>query len=308
MGLALNAPEPPPRAPAPAPAPSLIQMSDHIQPSGVESPFDGVRAIYYLNMDSCVDRHIHMESILSDPIVKKSGCSVMRIPAVDGRDSRFSVSDHFGFYGGTQQNPRMMPTEYACTLSHIKAIHQFARDVEENNWDYDSVAIIAEDDLSLEFAPYWPKSIKDYIDAAVGAGSLSPDWEVLQLSYCLFATVPARPYAERWGMHKNYCGTISYMIKYSAAVRLIEYLCRFSNPGDLNTKYFIGGEFPYYHHADRFLYSFFHTFSSNPPLMTYRDSNDSTVHPDHVNYHAKSKERTKRMWLGWDASEESVAS
>ena len=285
---------------------NLIRLSDHIAPTNIESPIDGIQAAYYINIDSSTERRLHMEAILSDPMFRKANCNVFRIPAIDGRDSRFRVEDHFVFYGGTQQNPRMMPTEYACTLSHIKAIHQFARDVEENNWDYDSMALIAEDDLSLEFVHFWPKSVRDLVNAAVECGSLPEDWEVLQLSYCLFAPVPSGKYAEPWHISKNYCGTIAYLIRYPAAVRLVQYLCQFSNPSDPNQKYYIGGEHPYYHHSDRFLFSFFRTYTSNPPLMTYRDSNDSTIHMDHVDYHAKSKERTKRMWLGWDASESSV--
>lgn len=286
---------------------SNIKLSDHLQPTKLESPLDGIQRAYYLNMPTSTERKNHMNTVLKHTaFTAKNGIPTFHIKAIDGRDPNFKVSDYFEFYSGVQKNPRMMNSEYATTLSHIKAIHQFARDVEEYNLPYESIALIMEDDISMEFVDYWPKSVNQLIADAEYSGSLPSNWEVLQLSYCLFATVPSGKPAEPWHMRKNFCGIIAYFIRYSAAVRLIEYLCKFSNPSDSYCKYYIGPEFPYYHHADRFLYSFFNTFTLNPPLFTYRDSNDSNIHPDHLDYHAKSKERTKRMWIGWDASEDSV--
>ena len=217
-----------------------------------------------------------MEELFQDPMF--IGIPIEQVPAIDG--TKESIEDSLDFYQ-CMKNPRMMATEYGCTLSHFRAIHQFAM-------TDDPVALIVEDDLSTEFIPYWKKSMKQWIDGAPS------DWEVIQLSYILFDYYPSEEY-ETWEMQKNLCGTAAYLITNDAAKRLITYLCRFSSPA--MPKYCIGSEHPLYHHADRFLYSFFRTYSTNRPPFTHRDSNDSMIHPDHVDFHAESKEKTKKLYL-----------
>jgi GR25 family glycosyltransferase involved in LPS biosynthesis len=256
--------------------PKYIQLGDHLEPTHLSNPMEGVSNIYYVNMERSVDRRKHMEALFQDPIFRS--IPIEAVPALDG--TKESIDDALDFYQ-CMKNPRMMATEYGCTLSHFRAIHQFAM-------TDDPVALIVEDDLSTEFMPYWKKSMKQWIDGA------PPDWEVIQLSYILFEYLPSDEY-ERWEMHKNLCGTAAYLITNDAAKRLITYLCRFSSPA--MPKYCIGNEHPVYHHADRFLYKFFRTYSTNRPPFTYRDSNDSMIHPDHVDFHAESKEKTKRLYL-----------
>ena len=253
-----------------------LQLGDYLEPTHLSNPMEGVSNIYYLNMERSVDRKKHMEALFQDPMFH--GIPIEHVPAVDG--TKESIDDALDFYQ-CMKNPRMMATEYGCTLSHFRAIHQFAM-------TDDPVALIVEDDLSVEFIPYWKKSMKQWIDGAPS------DWEVIQLSYILFEYLPTDDY-ETWEMRKNLCGTAAYLITNDAAKRLITYLCRFSSP--VMPKYCIGSEHPIYHHADRFLYSFFRTYSTNRPPFTHRDSNDSMIHPDHVDFHAESKEKTKKLYL-----------
>ena len=256
--------------------PKFIQLGDHIEKTHLSTPMEGVSNIYYVNMERSVDRKKHMEELFQDPMFR--GIPIERVPAIDG--TKESIEDSLDFYQ-CMKNPRMMATEYGCTLSHFRAIHQFAM-------TDDPVALIVEDDLSVEFIPYWKKSMKQWIDGAPS------DWEVIQLSYILFEYLPSEEY-EIWQMQKNLCGTAAYLITNDAAKRLITYLCRFSSP--VMPKYCIGSEHPIYHHADRFLYTFFRTYSTNRPPFTHRDSNDSMIHPDHVDFHAESKEKTKKLYL-----------
>lgn len=255
---------------------TVTDLSKVLDKTNLESPFSGVDAIYYINMDKSTDRNEHMKQQLSDPAF--SGVPVTRIAAFDGaKDDIFKYLD---FYR-CAKNPRMMNSEYACTLSHFRAIHEFAM-------TDDPIALIFEDDVSTEFIPYWKKTMRQHIDDA------PKDWEVLQLSYILFETVPTVEY-ELWEMKKNFVGAAAYLIKNDAAKRLINYLCQYSSPA--MPKYTFGPEIPYYHHADRFLYCFFKTYSYNCAPFTYRDQNDSNIHPDHLDYHSESKERTKQLYL-----------
>ena len=125
--------------------PKFIQLGDHIEKTHLSNPMEGVSNIYYLNMERSVDRKKHMEALFQDPIFR--GIPIEQVPAIDG--TKESIDDSLDFYQCVK-NPRMMATEYGCTLSHFRAIHQFAM-------TDDPVALIVEDDLSTEFIPYWKK-------------------------------------------------------------------------------------------------------------------------------------------------------
>jgi GR25 family glycosyltransferase involved in LPS biosynthesis len=256
--------------------PAKICLADHLSPVHLPAPLKGLSAVYYINMDRSTDRDAHMRQVFEDPIFQ--GIPVERVKGIDGKQDQ--VLDYLDFHM-CSKNPRMMDTEYGCTLSHFRAIHQFAM-------TDDPIGLIVEDDLSTEFVPFWQKTVEEVVAGA------PPDWEVLQLSYILFDTLPSEGY-NLWEMHKNFCGTAAYLIRNEAAKRLIQYLCRHSSP--VMPKYSLGPEVPYYHHADRFLYIFLKTYSYAPPLFTYRDNNDSTIHPDHVDFHSESKEKTKKLYL-----------
>jgi len=267
-----------PVAAHPTSTPTLLRLADHLTPTNLSHPLEGLPRIYYINLDRSTDRRAYMETLFSDPIF--AGIEVERVEGMDGKAE--PMENYLDFYG-CQKHPRMMNTEFACTVSHFRAIHQFAM-------TDDPVALIVEDDLSVEFVPFWKVSLGELIAAAPA------DWEILQLSYILFSHYHATPY-DRWEMQKNYCGTAAYLITNDAAKRLTTYLCRFSSPA--MPKYCIGHEFPYYHQADRFLYCFFHTYSVCPPPFTPKDDNDSLIHQEHLDHHVTSKEKTKKMYLGW---------
>lgn len=268
----------------------IIQLSDHMMPLNYPNMMNGISSIYYLNMNKSTNRRNHIESVLNGEEFKN--IPKVRIEAVDGKSPDFLVENYFDFYGGTQKNPRMLPTEYATTLSHIRAIQQFVEDSYSMGWDDDTIGLVVEDDMSSEFLPYWRTDIDGLV-----RNRAPKDWEILQVSYILFEFAPKEEF-EQWMMNKNMCGTAAYFIRLCGAKRLMDYLCKYSSPTQF--RYCIGPEYPFYHHTDRFLYSFLRTYGVNPPLFTYRDSNDSSIHPDHVNFHANSKEKTKKLWLGWD--------
>lgn len=271
-----------------------IELSDHLNTFNIKSPLSGVSRAYYLNLKRSIDRREHMETVISNPIF--SNIPVNRIESIDGSDPSFNLSDYIHFKKLNDDiNISMKNVEYATTLSHVKAIHRFVLDVEKNKLSKNSVALIMEDDVSTEFVQYWPKSLFDLIKEGEKSGSLSKDWEVLQLSYSLFKKIPkGEPVGalfEPWVMH--YCGAIAYLIRYPAAVRFMQFLI---GTDDSDKNIYIKNK-TINHQADLMFYEFLRTYTIIPPLFTYRDSNDSTIHSEHLNSHEISKEWTKRMWL-----------
>jgi len=262
----------------PPQAEPLIKLSDYLEPINIANPMEGISNIYYINLDRCTDRKNYMEKMFQDPMFQ--GIELERVEGMDGKTER--MEDFLDFYM-CQKHPRMVNSEFACTISHFRAIHQFAM-------TDDPIALIVEDDLSVEFVPYWKETMGELIQGA------PPDWEILQLSYILFSHYHTEKY-DPWEMSKNYCGTAAYLITNDAAKRLTTYLCRFSSPA--MPKYCIGAEHPYYHQADRFLYCFFKTYSINCAPFTPKDNNDSLIHEQHLEHHILSKEKTKKMYLGW---------
>ena len=60
--------------------------------------------------------------------------------------------------------------EFACLLSHLETIRRFSETDKK-------IALIFEDDVSLDYVKYWNKSICNIIKNAPS------DWEILMLNY-----------------------------------------------------------------------------------------------------------------------------
>ena len=112
---------------------------------------DGIDVIYWINLDRSIDRRNHMEKIFKDPVFKNT--NIERISAVDGKNPT-GVYPKLNFIH-KQKNDY----EYACMLSHLDSISRFS------NTNYD-VAMIMEDDITLDFKKYWRKSVREIIQNA----------------------------------------------------------------------------------------------------------------------------------------------
>ncbi len=262
----------------------FLQLEDHICPTTTtgSSIKDCVDHIFYVNLDRCTERRQYIESVVG---VHPTFASVPihRISAIDG--SVTDVDEHISFQSPYTKNPKISDAIYGCTISHIRAIEQFAHMSVDG-----SIALIVEDDVSLEFSPYWPATIKQCIDAA------PPDWEILQVSsipYYHHNRVNRAGYDyERWNISKKVCGTAAYLITHQAAHRIIQFLHRQNN-----TKYCIGPPMSRWYQSDVVIYDYLCTYTVYPPPFTYRDNNDSMIHTDHLSFHVQMKEHTKRMYL-----------
>ena len=284
----------------------ILQLEDHMCPTTttVSSIKDCVDHIFYVNLDRCTERRQYIESVVSvHPTVES--VPIHRISAIDG--STTDVDEYVSFQSPYTKNPLVSNAVYGCTISHIRAIETFA-----NMGADGSIALIVEDDVSLEFSPYWPATMKQCIDAA------PPDWEILQVSsipYYHHDRVNRAGYDyDRWNISKKVCGTAAYLITHQAAQRIIQFLkptLRY-HEGRLhphhwglhrqddfgsNTKYCIGPPMSRWYQSDVLIYDYLCTYTVYPPPFTYRDNNDSMIHSDHLSFHVQMKEHTKRMYL-----------
>lgn len=236
---------------------------------GKEVRTRNIRFLYWLNLDRSPDRRIHMENVLKDPIFDTM--QKTRIMAIDGK------TDDLEKYMKIDK-PRMLSTEYGCTLSHLEAIRQFAQSSTLSD-DSLSWALILEDDICLDFKPYWEKTLTEIIKEA------PQDWEIIQLSYIITEYEPKELY-EHHTPKKNLCSTAAYIISNKAAKRIILEIYKngkFHLPNNIN------------HQADIFLFFYFKTYTYKYCPFIYRTVNDSLIHPDHVEYHTKNKEKIEKM-------------
>lgn len=240
----------------------------------LENPLQDIPRIYYINLTRSFERRKYMQDLLSHP--RYAGIPIERIGGCDGE--REPLEQSIGFRD-VLPNPQMSRSEYGCTVAHFRAIHAFSLHCSDASY-----TLILEDDVSDEYVPLWTQTLREQIEHAPA------DWEVLQLSYIQWGYLPTEAY-ERTEMSKNLCGTAAYVIRYTAAKRLIDYLCPGGGGDTPATQlYTIGPEYPLFHYADRFLYIFFTTYCLRMPPFTYRDANDSLIHPDHMELHRRSKQ------------------
>lgn len=219
---------------------------------------DGIDVIYWINLDRSTDRRQRMETMFKDPVFK--GKKIIRVQAVDGKAANIDEILNANFEG--MQPNRFTKVEYACTLSHLNAIRQFSQ-------SDDKVALIMEDDMTLEYKPYWKKSVKQIMDNAPS------DWEIISLTY-ITSKLPTKLYSP----HHNMDSTGAYLIK-NNKINLPNYIKLESN---------------LLHTADNYIFDKIKTYFYKYPLFIYAYNETSTIHQEHVErYHNKSKQQIDDM-------------
>ena len=108
---------------------------------------DEVDVIYWIKLDSSTDRRQKMGKMFKDDVFK--GIDIVRVSAVDGSDPNIDI---IIANNTVKDSDKATPVEYSCLLSHLNAIKTFMKS------DHD-IAMIMEDDMTLEYKPYWDKSI-----------------------------------------------------------------------------------------------------------------------------------------------------
>jgi GR25 family glycosyltransferase involved in LPS biosynthesis len=190
-----------------------------------------------------------------------------RIPAVDGKllpkSKIYSQLDNIDY--------SRTVIEYACLLSHLNAIKTF-------NLSKHNIALILEDDISLEYLKYWNESICDIIYNA------PEDWEVIMLNYQAF-------YYLNDTYTLNYKGRVScaqaYLINKRGSNKLINILFK-------NNKYVLTN--CNIHTADNYIFCILKTYIYKYPYFTYPTENDSTIHTSHLDFHKYGKDLAFHSW------------
>ena len=211
---------------------------------------NAIDIIYWINLDRSVDRKKRMEKILKNFNIKNK-----RIKASDGKLE--SYEDIYGnFICNNFVNTKL---EYACLLSHLNTIKEFAN---SNN----QISLILEDDISLDFSIYWDKYISKIIDDA------PKDWNIIMIGYTynkqlinLYTdntdNINDKKIDQIWS-------TLSYIINKKGAHKLINKILE-------NNKYNISSLKN--HVADFFLYKTLKTYTYKYPYFTYNNNIISTI-------------------------------
>jgi GR25 family glycosyltransferase involved in LPS biosynthesis len=225
----------------------------------LSEPFDneekwlnGIDAIYWINLDRSPDRKTWMEKLFEDPVFQDIRNE--RISAIDGKtpgliDSLLDIP---------KKQDGHTDVVYACLLSHLNAIRQF-------NNSSDNVALIAEDDICLDFQQYWKAPIKKVIDNA------PDDWDIIQLYYFVGDDFLKKEYT--LNVNSEYPSAVAYLINKKGSKKLMEGTY-------VNNKYKLKMEHP--HSADNYIYRELTSYVYKYPYITHRTENDSTLHQEHV--------------------------
>ena len=218
--------------------------------------------IYWINLDRSLTRKNNMSQILKNINIQNQ-----RISATDGK--LYSDDEIYNkFYNNDRSKTKI---EYACLLSHLNTIKVF----NESNYN---IALILEDDISLEYLQYWNKTICEIIHNA------PIDWEIIMLNYSTIYYL-----TEEYTLNKN--GYINcaqaYLINKNGSSRLMNSLLK-------NNKYVLHPT--YIHTADNYIFSIIKTYAYKYPYFTYPINNDSTIHNLHLSYHNYCKSVAFNTW------------
>ncbi|OCJ02708.1 glycosyl transferase [Rhizobium sp. AC44/96] len=191
-------------------------LSSGKQYSSIASWINERMATYYINLERCPDRRLHMDAMLA-----AQGLKFRRVPAIDGSQLKLPVAgfDEQGYKLRHGRKPN--PFEIGCYLSHLAC----ARELLETQKAY---ALILEDDLAF------PADILELLSAALEDAS---SWDILRLStvnkgrkYIVKRLTAARGLAVSLTREK---GSGAYIINRRAAAWITEQLNPMRLPYDL---------------------------------------------------------------------------
>jgi GR25 family glycosyltransferase involved in LPS biosynthesis len=217
--------------------------------------------MYYINLDRSPerDRYIRHEFGRYD-------LQPIRIPAVDGRKIVHTSS---GVVDGTRfrVDCNISPSELGCTLSHLKAIKKAHTDGHE-------MALVFEDDVSLELVRHWDVTIEELCRSA---GS---EWDIIHMSAYLRNVSPL---SSPLTLHRGAAwSTAGYLIHRRGMRKILDTTTRSDGGIVMESKKSAV--------ADSFLYNTVHTMIPNRVFfVTFNSlaSMNSVIHSKHNNMHIK---------------------
>jgi GR25 family glycosyltransferase involved in LPS biosynthesis len=225
---------------------------------------DSIDVIYWINLDRSGDRRERMRQFFKDPIFR--GKKIVRFPAIDGKRENLSRLLKM------PANKTLNEYEYACLLSHLEVLRILSLQPQYKR------ALILEDDATLDYKPFWKKSVDEVIDKAPG------DWEALMLTY-ISHQVPTEDYT----LNKDqYWSTLAYVVTSDAARRLVE-LTRESDG-----LYHLDETIP--SDADRYIFLKLRTYVYKYPFFVYQYNEQSTIRQVSVPIHDASRQKIDAMY------------
>jgi len=217
-----------------------------------------IDAVYYINMNKSIKRKKYMIELLKDDIF--DNMKKHRSIAIDGSKKNIMSVLKANLVNINLEKCSII--EYACLLSHLKTILKFAKS------DY-NIALILEDDVSLEYKQYWKNNLEDCILDA------PKDWGILQLCYLPFNPIPKKIYDNKI----NY-SSVAYLINKDSALKFLKKIY-------VDNKFILDNNIK--HVPDPLLYILIKTYVYKYPYFTYKTDN-STIHPNHIKkYHIPPK-------------------
>lgn len=239
---------------------------------------DGIDRIFWINLDAAIDRRIKMERMLAEV----GGIECRRISAIGGGQNNLYMGVPGRF--APDRSPDKCARELGCLCSHISAIRAAAAAKR------DEIALIMEDDMTLDFRPYWTKNIKNVIREA------PEDWEIIQLCYITDFPPEAEYEKIEYDNKNGRYSTGAYLIRSNAARKFIEKIDgggagAHSALMDLSRAL----ENPAYYLADHYLYSVFCTYTYKYPFFIYSSMEKSYICDDRWKFHEESRQRLEKM-------------
>jgi len=212
---------------------------------------DGADVIYWINLDRSTERKENMLKMLDDLVFQD--IQKIRITATDGK----KPDEMYQKLGEYNKQESTTDLEYGCLLSHMDAIRSFYESTH-------NIALILEDDNTLEFKKYWKKSIKQITNNA------PDDWDTIMLWY----NVGSNGFKDaEYNKYNGEDGTVAYLVSRKGAEKLIK---NFYKDG----KYNLTNDF--HHKSDVYIYRKLNTYVYKYPMFVFRTNNDSEIHKDHV--------------------------
>ena len=231
--------------------------------------------IFWINLDNSVDRKENMINILNNFKIPN-----IRISAVDGGLISDINKKYYYCQDDYNQFPNFSNKEYAVLLSHLNTIEKFAK-MDNSQLKYE-IALICEDDLSLDFINYWSLDLKTLIENA------PLEWDIIMLGYFSLNL-------NRKGMYNKWSGefsAISYLINYNGAKKMCKLKFNHQNNDEINKENIDNNKKDLWTCnkddlmvSDSYIFSKLNTYVYKYPLFTFPENIDSTIHQDHIQYH-----------------------
>ena len=219
--------------------------------------------IYWINMEKSRTRRTHMMTVLKDDTF--DNIEKKRIVAVDGSEP--NMETYFRSIFENMDLRKRNVKEYACLVSHLNTLIEFSKS--DHN-----IALIFEDDVSLEYKKYWTKSLNQVIANA------PEGWEALQLCINIDKNSTLAKLVTKPLYVKGYAAcAAAYLVNKKGVLRFLHKLYK-------NDKFILNKKIE--HHADIYILETMKTYVYRYPMFTYLNK-ESTLHPDHLTGHTQSK-------------------